>query len=114
MNSLLTLKLTSLLSYLVQLSLHILINNPLLVLQLSLINSKPIFMLFSMENSRPYQLIVAKESSALHTIQPLVDNTLHIKSILDPGCQIIAMSEDVYHGGVPTTHIIMLKQLPAQ
>jgi hypothetical protein len=49
------------------------------------------------ESPDPNQLIVAKESSALRAIQPLVDNTLHVESILDPGCQIIAMSEDVCH-----------------
>jgi len=49
------------------------------------------------ETPDPNQLIVAKESYALRAIQPLVDNTLHIESILDPGCQIIAMSEEVCH-----------------
>jgi len=43
------------------------------------------------------ELIVAKESYALCAIQPLVDHTLCIESILDPGCQIIAMSEEVCH-----------------
>jgi hypothetical protein len=42
-------------------------------------------------------LIVAKESSALRSIVPLVDNQLKVESILDPGCQIIAMSEDCCH-----------------
>jgi hypothetical protein len=28
---------------------------------------------------------------------PLVDNQLKVEAILDPGCQIIAMSEDVCH-----------------
>jgi hypothetical protein len=49
------------------------------------------------ETPDPNQLIVAKESSALRAIQPLVDNTLRVESILDPGCQIIAMSEEVCH-----------------
>jgi len=49
------------------------------------------------ETPDPNQLIVAKESYALCAIQPLVDHTLHIESILDPGCQIIAMSEEVCH-----------------
>jgi len=43
------------------------------------------------------QLIVVKESYTLCAIQRLVDNTLCIESILDPGCQIIAMSEEVCH-----------------
>jgi hypothetical protein len=43
------------------------------------------------------RLIVAKESLALRSIMPLVDNQLKVEAILDPGCQIIAMSEDVCH-----------------
>jgi hypothetical protein len=43
----------------------------------------------------PEQLIVAKESSALQSIFPLVDHQQHVESILDPGSQIIAMSENV-------------------
>jgi hypothetical protein len=42
-------------------------------------------------------LIVAKESSALRSIIPLIDNNMKVESILDPGCQIIAMSEDCCH-----------------
>jgi hypothetical protein len=45
----------------------------------------------------PDTLIVAKESSALRSILPLVDNHLRVESIMDPGCQIIAMSEEVCH-----------------
>jgi hypothetical protein len=45
----------------------------------------------------PERIIVAKESSALRSILPLVDNQLKVESILDPGSQIIAMSEDVCH-----------------
>ena len=45
----------------------------------------------------PGRLIVAKESSALRAIIPLINNHLKVESILDPGCQIIAMSEDVCH-----------------
>jgi hypothetical protein len=43
----------------------------------------------------PEQLVVAKESSALRSIHPLVHNQQHVESIIDPGSQIIAMSEDV-------------------
>lgn len=42
-------------------------------------------------------LVVAKESHALRSILPLVDNREHVESIVDPGSQIIAMSEDVCH-----------------
>ncbi|KAH9475463.1 hypothetical protein JR316_0012574 [Psilocybe cubensis] len=45
----------------------------------------------------PNKIIVAKESSALRSIYPIVDNSLKVECILDPGCQIIAMSEDVCH-----------------
>ena len=45
----------------------------------------------------PDTLTVAKESSALRSILPLIDNHLHVECIIDPGCQVIAMSEDVCH-----------------
>ena len=45
----------------------------------------------------PDKIIVAKESHALRSIVPLIDNQLKVESILDPGSQIIAMSEDVCH-----------------
>src|SRR5258707_15129903 len=41
----------------------------------------------------PSDLMVAKESSSLRAILPLVDNHLRVESIIDPGCQVIAMSE---------------------
>jgi hypothetical protein len=40
-------------------------------------------------------LIVAKESSALRSIFPVINNQTQVEAILDPGSQIIAMSEDV-------------------
>jgi hypothetical protein len=43
------------------------------------------------------KIIVAKESSALRSIMPLVDNNMKVEAILDPGCQIVAMSEDICH-----------------
>ena len=43
------------------------------------------------------KLHVAKESYALRAVVPLVNNHLKVEAILDPGCQIIAMSEDVCH-----------------
>ena len=42
-------------------------------------------------------LVVAKESMALRAIVPLVNNHLKVEAIIDPGCQIIAMSEDCCH-----------------
>src|SRR6267154_2697334 len=38
---------------------------------------------------------VTAESSALRAILPTVDGQDKIKAILDPGCQIVAMSEEV-------------------
>jgi len=43
----------------------------------------------------PDRLVVAKESSALRSINPLIDHQRHVEAILDPGSQIIAMAEDV-------------------
>jgi len=49
------------------------------------------------EEPDPDIIQVAKESSALRSILPLVNNHLKVEVILDPGCQIVAMSEDVCH-----------------
>ncbi|KAF8258332.1 hypothetical protein EI94DRAFT_1622905, partial [Lactarius quietus] len=38
---------------------------------------------------------VATESNSLRAILPIVDNQEKIEAILDPGCQIVAMSEEV-------------------
>ena len=45
----------------------------------------------------PDRLTVAKESSAVRSIFSLVDCSQKKECILDPGCQIIAMSEDTCH-----------------
>ena len=42
-------------------------------------------------------LTVAKESSALRTILPLVNHNQYVESVLDPGSQVIAMSEAACH-----------------
>ncbi|KAF8869675.1 hypothetical protein BD779DRAFT_1456855 [Infundibulicybe gibba] len=42
-------------------------------------------------------LRVAKESHPLRSIRPIVDNQVEIEAIIDPGSQIIAMSEEVCH-----------------
>lgn len=44
---------------------------------------------------KPEPLIVAKESLALRSIFPIINNQCEIEAILDPGSQIIAMSEDM-------------------
>ena len=40
---------------------------------------------------------MAKESHALRLIMMMVDRKENIECILDPGCQIVAMAEDVCH-----------------
>ncbi|KAI9059924.1 hypothetical protein FKP32DRAFT_1679458 [Trametes sanguinea] len=45
----------------------------------------------------PSPLNVAKESDALRSIVGLVDNKEYVEAIVDPGCMVIAMSENVCH-----------------
>jgi hypothetical protein len=45
----------------------------------------------------PDRLVVAKESSAVRSIFSVIDSTKKKECILDPGCQIVAMAEDVCH-----------------
>ncbi|OBZ76151.1 hypothetical protein A0H81_03900 [Grifola frondosa] len=63
----------------------------------------------------PTILTVAKESHALRFILGLVDNKEQIESILDPGLQIIAMSEEVCHALSliydPRIHLNMQSQM---
>lgn len=42
-------------------------------------------------------IVVAKDSYSLRAVRPLVDNSTYIKCILDPGCQIVAMSQETAH-----------------
>ena len=37
-------------------------------------------------------LTIAKESSALHTILPLINHNQYVESVLNPGSQVIAVS----------------------
>src|SRR6202453_3600311 len=46
---------------------------------------------------KPKVMVVAKESLALRSINLLIDNKDEIESIIDPGSQIVAMSEEVCH-----------------
>jgi len=46
---------------------------------------------------RPAPITIAKESLALRSIHMLIDNQETIECIVDPGSQIIAMSEDYAH-----------------
>ena len=45
----------------------------------------------------PDRLSVAKDSSAVRSIFAVVDSTRRKECILDPGCQIVAMSEETCH-----------------
>jgi hypothetical protein len=45
----------------------------------------------------PDDLVVSMESSAIRSILPIIDNQQQVESIVDPGSQIIAMSEAVCH-----------------
>jgi hypothetical protein len=45
----------------------------------------------------PDQLVVAVESGAVRTVLALIDNKEQKECILDPGCQVVAMSEATCH-----------------
>lgn len=49
------------------------------------------------ESPDPDRLVVAKESSAVRSIFAVVDTTSKRECILDPGCQIVAMADDICH-----------------
>ena len=40
---------------------------------------------------------MAKESHVLRSVMMMVDKKENIECILDPGCQIVAMVEDICH-----------------
>jgi hypothetical protein len=70
--------------------------------------------LSSGEDPDSSRLVVAKESCSLRSIVPVVDNHLKVKCILDNGCQIIAMSEEVCHEqAVPYDPTIILNMQSA-
>ena len=45
----------------------------------------------------PERLVVARDSFAVRSIMAVIDQTRSQECILDPGCQIIAMADDVCH-----------------
>ncbi|KAF8801225.1 hypothetical protein BYT27DRAFT_7072500, partial [Phlegmacium glaucopus] len=45
----------------------------------------------------PDRLIVSKESTAIRSIFALIDNSQKRECTLDPGCQVVAMSQDTCH-----------------
>jgi hypothetical protein len=55
------------------------------------------------------RLIVAGDSYAIRSVNALIDSRLRVECILDPGCQIIAMSESICHQlGLPYDPSIVL------
>ena len=46
-------------------------------------------------NAADSKIVVAAESRALRAILPVVDGQDKVKAILDPGCQVVAMSEEI-------------------
>ena len=52
-------------------------------------------MLFRSVPDSQEEVEVAAESNALRAILPLVDGKERVEAILDPGCQVVAMSEEV-------------------
>lgn len=57
---------------------------------------------------------VAAESNALRAILPIVDGQDKIEAILDPGCQIVAMSEEVCNAlALPYDPVIRLNMVSA-
>jgi hypothetical protein len=57
---------------------------------------------------------VATESNALRAILPVVDGSEKVEAILDPGCQIVAMSEEVCNAlAIPYDPSIRLNMISA-
>src|SRR6266571_3466102 len=57
---------------------------------------------------------VAAESNALRAILPMVDGSEKVEAILDPGCQIVAMSEEVCNAlAIPYDPSICLNMVSA-
>ena len=56
-----------------------------------------VYLRTTLEDRSPDCLMIAKESSALHTILPLINHNQYVESVLDPGSQVIAMLEATCH-----------------
>ena len=56
-----------------------------------------IFLSTALVGHRLNLLTVAKETSALHSILPLINHHLFVESILDPGSQVISMAKEACH-----------------
>ena len=53
--------------------------------------------LWSRQQYLSSNIYIAKESHMLRSIMMMVDRKENIECILDPGCQIVAMAEDICH-----------------
>ena len=56
-----------------------------------------VYLCTALEDRSSDCLTVAKESSALRTILPLINHNQYVESVLNPGSQVIAMSEAACH-----------------
>ena len=56
-----------------------------------------VYLCTALEDCSSDCLTVTKESSALRTILPLINHNQYVKSVLDPGSQVITMSEATCH-----------------
>jgi hypothetical protein len=66
------------------------------------------------DGDKPDPVQVAAESSALRAITPTIDNQDKVEAILDPGCQIVAMSEEVCNAlALPYDPTIRLNMISA-
>src|ERR1700677_2111069 len=45
----------------------------------------------------PHMMVIAKDSHALQSVPLIIDNKKEVDSVVDPGSQIVAMSEEVCH-----------------
>ncbi|OBZ72850.1 hypothetical protein A0H81_07005 [Grifola frondosa] len=62
----------------------------------------------------PEVLTVAKESHALRSINGLVDNKEDVEGIIDPGSQIISMSEEFSANGEVRPVLGLVRNVPFQ
>ena len=56
-----------------------------------------VYLRTALEDCSSNSLTITKESSALRTILPLINHNQYVESVLDPGSQVIAMSEAACH-----------------
>ncbi len=57
---------------------------------------KDAMLIMTLQEGRHMQIMVADRSAGLHALTPTVDGIREVESILDEGCQVVAMSYDVW------------------